>query len=240
MQVEGQSRSLRTRIYIDGYNFYYGCLKGTCHKWLDLYKLFAAHVLPSALSEAGGQPVRHDLLPEAIHYFTAKIIESAAKADDSVSSQARYHTALRKLHDGRIRIVEGYYSVTEVRAPRIDENDRDKRPRNCDRVAIWKLEEKQSDVNLALHAYHDALTNQIDQAVIVSNDTDLVACASNDPRQHSCEDWTGRSYARSRTAAERRPSKTLSLGSQASHGGGACRVAATEGSSRRKEAHYQA
>lgn len=174
MQVEGQSRSLRTRIYIDGYNFYYGCLKGTCHKWLDLYKLFAAHVLPSALSEAGGQPVRHDLLPEAIHYFTAKIIESAAKADDSVSSQARYHTALRKLHDGRIRIVEGYYSVTEVRAPRIDENDRDKRPRNCDRVAIWKLEEKQSDVNLALHAYHDALTNQIDQAVIVSNDTDLV------------------------------------------------------------------
>lgn len=27
---------LRTRVYIDGYNLYYGCLKGTPYKWLDL------------------------------------------------------------------------------------------------------------------------------------------------------------------------------------------------------------
>lgn len=174
MQLEGQARRLRTRVYIDGYNFYYGCLKGSPHKWLDLHKLFADRVLPSILVKLEGQPAEHVLLPEAIQYFTAKIIERAAKADDSVSSQARYHTALRRLYDGRIRIVEGYYSVTKVRAPRVDENAPEKWPRDCDRVAIWKLEEKQTDVNLALHAYHDALTDQIDQAVIVSNDTDLV------------------------------------------------------------------
>ncbi|AOZ11213.1 antitoxin Xre/MbcA/ParS toxin-binding domain-containing protein [Cupriavidus malaysiensis] len=175
MQGEaGQVRALRTRVYVDGYNFYYGALKGTRYKWLDLYALFKHQILPSILVEQDGLPAQSELLPEAIQYFTATIIESAAKAADSVSSQARYHTALRKLHDGTIRIVEGYYSLTKARAPAIDDADPKRPPRECDRVPIWKLEEKQSDVNLALHAYHDAMTGQIDQAVIVSNDTDLV------------------------------------------------------------------
>ncbi|WP_247538948.1 antitoxin Xre/MbcA/ParS toxin-binding domain-containing protein [Ralstonia pseudosolanacearum] len=170
----GQPRSLRTRIYVDGYNFYYGCLKGTHFKWLDLYKLFEEYVLPSVLIEIDGQPAHSELVPEALQFFTATIIESAAKADDSVSSQARYHSALRKLHDGRIRIVEGYYSLTKARAPRIDEADPDRWPRLCERVPIWRLEEKQTDVNLALHAYHDAITGQVDHVVIASNDTDLL------------------------------------------------------------------
>jgi 6-hydroxy-3-succinoylpyridine 3-monooxygenase len=36
-----------------------------------------------------------------------------------------------------------------------------------------EVEEKQSDVNLALQAYHDAITGQIVHAVIVTNDTDI-------------------------------------------------------------------
>ena len=28
--------ALRTRVYVDGYNLYYGCLKNTADKWLDL------------------------------------------------------------------------------------------------------------------------------------------------------------------------------------------------------------
>lgn len=170
----GHARGLRTRVYIDGYNFYYGCLKGTPFKWLDLYKLFREHVLPPVRVRCGEQHAYSELLPEALQYFTATIIERAAKGPDSVSSQARYHTALRKLYDGRIRIVEGYYSVTKVRAPRIDEAQPDRPLSQCDRVPIWKLEEKQTDVNLALHAYHDALTGQVDHVVIASNDTDLV------------------------------------------------------------------
>jgi hypothetical protein len=27
---------LQTNVYIDGFNLYYGCLKGTPYKWLDL------------------------------------------------------------------------------------------------------------------------------------------------------------------------------------------------------------
>jgi 6-hydroxy-3-succinoylpyridine 3-monooxygenase len=40
---------LRTRAYIDGYNLYYGCLKGTPYKWLDLLVLFEQHILPSSI-----------------------------------------------------------------------------------------------------------------------------------------------------------------------------------------------
>lgn len=32
---------MRTYIYIDGFNFYYGVLKGTPYKWLDLKALFS-------------------------------------------------------------------------------------------------------------------------------------------------------------------------------------------------------
>lgn len=97
MQGSLKSEPLRTRIYIDGYNFYYGCLRGTPHKWLDLLPLFEKHILPSALIKDHDGHIRQStLLPDpSIKYFTAKIIESVARAPDSVSSQARYHTALR-------------------------------------------------------------------------------------------------------------------------------------------------
>lgn len=167
-------RTFRTRVYVDGYNFYYGCLKGSRHKWLNLHALFADRILPSIRHDGpAGLPVRHELLPLALKYFTATIVERAAKADDSVSSQDIYHTALKNHCAGRIEIIKGYFSITEVRAPKVDEVDRGKWPRDCERVAIWKYEEKQSDVHLALQAYHDALTEEVDQVVIASNDTDL-------------------------------------------------------------------
>jgi len=39
---------LRTRIHVDGYNLYYGCLKSTPYKWLDLMALFERCILPSS------------------------------------------------------------------------------------------------------------------------------------------------------------------------------------------------
>src|SRR5215831_16091415 len=30
----------RTNVYVNGFNLYYGCLKGTSFRWLDLHKLF--------------------------------------------------------------------------------------------------------------------------------------------------------------------------------------------------------
>lgn len=175
MQVTSELEPLRTRIYIDGYNFYYGCLRGTPYKWLDLLALFEKHILPSALVKDADGHIRHScLLPSpSIKFFTAKIIESVAKSVDSVSSQARYHTALRKQHTDRIELVEGYYSVNKMKVKIVDAENPDKPPRECQEIQAWKVEEKQSDVNLALQAYHDAITGQIDHAVIVTNDTDI-------------------------------------------------------------------
>ena len=175
MQGLPELEPLRTRIYIDGYNFYYGCLRGTPHKWLDLLPLFENHILPSALLKDGDGQIRQSaLLPSpSIKFFTAKIIESVARSTDSVSSQARYHTALRKLHDGRIELIEGYYAVNKMKVKVVDADEPNRPPRECKEVQAWKVEEKQSDVNLALQVYHDAITGQIDHAVIVTNDTDI-------------------------------------------------------------------
>jgi 6-hydroxy-3-succinoylpyridine 3-monooxygenase len=164
---------LKTRVYIDGYNLYYGCLKNTPYKWLDILSLFERYILPSILATRGGKPRRVELLPLAIKYFTAQIMEQSAKAHDSVSSQARYHNALRKRHDGRIKIIEGYYSLIEAKAKIVDAENPRKWPRDCQEILVWKLEEKQSDVNLALNIYHDAISGEVDHVVVVTNDTDI-------------------------------------------------------------------
>jgi hypothetical protein len=41
-------------------------------------------------------------------------------------------------------------------------------------VKIGKIEEKGSDVNLASHLVRDALIGRFEQALVISNDTDLV------------------------------------------------------------------
>ena len=175
MQGSPEPGPLRTRVYIDGYNFYYGCLKGTAYKWLDLLSLFEKHVLPSVLVRDSNNLVRQSALlaRPSIKFFTAKIIETVARAPDSVSSQARYHTALRKLYNDRIDLVEGYYAVNRMKVKVVDAHHPDRAPRECEEILAWKIEEKQSDVNMSLQAYHDAITGAIDHAVFVTNDTDI-------------------------------------------------------------------
>lgn len=36
---------MTTHVYIDGFNLYFGCLKGTPHRWLDL-QAFSERLLP--------------------------------------------------------------------------------------------------------------------------------------------------------------------------------------------------
>jgi 6-hydroxy-3-succinoylpyridine 3-monooxygenase len=164
---------LRTRIYIDGYNLYYGCLKGTHLKWLDLLALFEKGILPSVTASINGQSLASDLQPVAIKFFTAPILAQAAKADDSIQCQEQYHAALNKHQPGRIETIKGYFSLIEGRAKVIDSRTPKKWPRDCQTTDVWKLEEKQSDVNLALHAVKDALLCDIEHVVIVTNDTDI-------------------------------------------------------------------
>lgn len=176
----GSSVVLRTRVYVDGYNLYYGCLKGSVDKWLDLGSLFN-QILPTVLFEQDGAPVRFDARSPFIKYFTAPILKNFAKADDSVRCQALYHSALSGHLGTDIQIVEGYYASQKAWLHSVQKG---KLPRDSNSTKVWKVEEKQSDVAIALHAYSDAIRGEVDQVVIVSNDTDLVP-ALEMIRQHT-------------------------------------------------------
>jgi len=90
---QGNDNALRTRVYIDGYNLYYGCLKNSPDKWLDVRALVEL-ILPSIFIQQNGAPVRFAFQAPEIKYFTAPILTAFAKSDDSVSCQHHYHTAL--------------------------------------------------------------------------------------------------------------------------------------------------
>ena len=40
------------------------------------------------------------------------------------------------------------------------------------RTRVWKIEEKQTDVNIAISMYRDAAKNLVDHQVLVTNDSD--------------------------------------------------------------------
>ena len=51
---------MRTRVYVDGFNLYYGALKGTPFKWLDPVRLSALLL-----------PREHAI--DRLRYFTARV-----------------------------------------------------------------------------------------------------------------------------------------------------------------------
>ena len=68
----GKTHALRTRVYVDGYNFYYGCLEKSAHKWLDLRAL-AERILANVPHGRDGEPAAYELVTPAVKYFTAPI-----------------------------------------------------------------------------------------------------------------------------------------------------------------------
>lgn len=174
------ARSIKTNIYIDGYNLYYGCLKHTPYKWLNVEHLFFEEIIPTITTPKKTTPERwaeKNLLPirngnGCVKFFTAEISAKIAKSDESLASQRVYHRAL-ELHS-HIKVIKGSYSIT-IDTPLKPHSDGSKRPTDDrERVEALKVEEKMTDVNIALHAYHDAVTDDdLEQIVFVSNDTDL-------------------------------------------------------------------
>jgi 6-hydroxy-3-succinoylpyridine 3-monooxygenase len=112
---QGNDNALRTRVYIDGYNLYYGCLRNSSDKWLDVCALIE-RILPSILFEQNGEPVHFVFQTPAVKYFTAPILTAFAKSDDSVACQYRYHTALCAHLGGALEIIKGYHDAKPARA----------------------------------------------------------------------------------------------------------------------------
>lgn len=151
-------------VYVDGFNMYYGALRGhTGRKWLDL-AAWSERVLPQ-------------LEVRRIVYCTAR---SQGRANDPGlhERQDRYLRALKA--GGRVEILEGQFKSNRVKAFRSQTGicEACSAPTHecaCGNrfVEVIKSEEKGSDVNLAVELVKDAYSNRPDVALVVSGDSDL-------------------------------------------------------------------
>jgi len=152
----------KTAVYVDGYNLYYGRLRNSSYKWLDLVALFS-HVLkvqdPSATLSA-------------VRLFTAHgLAKFASHGQASVEAQQAYHRALLAKYGDLLCITYGSHSFDKsgTLLPSFIEGH----PYNRTvQSRVWKIEEKQTDVNLAMAMYRDAARGLFDQVIICSNDSD--------------------------------------------------------------------
>ena len=148
----GHGRPLRTFVYVDGFNLYYGALKRSGWKWLDLLALFERVLAP-----------QHDIL--AIKYFTARV--SPTPSDPSKPQRQQLYLRALQSYRSEISVRFGHFLTHEVTA-------RLAQPIGSRRTArVLKTEEKGSDVNLAVHLLNDGWLDAYDCAVVVSNDSDL-------------------------------------------------------------------
>jgi uncharacterized LabA/DUF88 family protein len=147
-----QQSQPRTNVYVDGFNFYYGAVKGTPFKWLD-YRALARALLRG-----------HQI--NSVKYFTARVQD---RSDDSGLAQ-RQDDYLRALvaHAG----VEVHYGQFARRRRPLPLADKLKAGM-VEMVYVVQTEEKGSDVSLGAHLVWDACHDEMDAALVLSNDSDL-------------------------------------------------------------------
>lgn len=144
---------MRISVYIDGFNLYYRCLKGTPYKWLDICRMSQ-----TLLSNEGRV--------DAIKYFTAKVSSTPNDPDQSIRQQ-KYLDAIA----AQIPCLQIHYGTFKLRRS----TGKLIRPslQGVRTVEIEKYEEKGSDVNLAVQMLNDAWSDKFDVAALISNDSDL-------------------------------------------------------------------
>lgn len=92
------SKVLRTAIYIDGYNLYYGRLRGTQFKWLDVVALFSRITRSIAPSSQ----------ITSVKFFTAPALPKFSRhGDESMRAQNDYHRALEAKYPNQFEKVLG-------------------------------------------------------------------------------------------------------------------------------------
>jgi hypothetical protein len=140
-----------TNVYVDGFNLYYGAVRGTPFKWLDIRRLCEV-LLP-----------RNDI--REVQYFAA-IVKDAPW--DPLQS-TRQQTFIRALETTNVDVHYGSFLRKVVKMPLA--NPVAGGPRM---VEVIKTEEKGSDVNLAALMVAHGFQDRYEAAVVMSNDSDLV------------------------------------------------------------------
>jgi uncharacterized LabA/DUF88 family protein len=140
---------MKTILYIDGFNLYYGALRGTPLRWLN----------PLAL--ASREFRRNQII--AVRYFSAQVQGRPSDTDEPLR-QELYWRALLTLPD--TEIIQGHFRVRKVDAAVVVPPPRT--------IKVYKTEEKGSDVNLAAHLLMDGFRDRYECAIVMSGDSDLV------------------------------------------------------------------
>ncbi len=140
-----------TNVYIDGFNLYHRALLGTQFKWLDLGKLSRA-LLPS-----------HQI--NRLRYFTALVDQRPGDPQQ----QQRQLTYIRALEtNANLTVHYGQFRTDPRRRPLTHPI-----PGVGRTVEVSETREKGSDVNLATYLLMDGYDGDYEQALVVSNDSDL-------------------------------------------------------------------
>jgi uncharacterized LabA/DUF88 family protein len=135
----------RSIVYIDGFNLYYGSLKGTTYKWLDLERLF--------------ERLRPDDDLQAIRYFTALVDGDA---------QRRQHVYLKALQSlPKVEVIRGSFKPKRFKCGVRECTFSGSR-------FFMGQEEKRTDVAIGIQLVDDAYRDLADRFILVSGDSDLV------------------------------------------------------------------
>ncbi len=148
---------MSTNVYIDGFNLYYGSLKGNPQlRWLDVADM-CRRLLPNRQLNR-------------IRYFTARIV--AWPHDQQAPDRPDiYLRALRTVPNLSIHF--GRFAIRPSLMPRNPITYAPGQPNSPMTVSVVKTEEKRSDVNMATHLLVDCFYGDFDEAVMISNDSDL-------------------------------------------------------------------
>ena len=149
-------KTLRTSVYVDGFNLYRGALENTLYKWLDLEALFRSLLVPC---EGNTYEITK------IKYFTAHIKTSPTGYDGSRQRQLVYIEALKAHSAPKLEVILGKFEQEKKKRALV----------GCPycKAEIIERKEKGSDVNLTSNLINDAWCDRYDCAVVVSTDGDM-------------------------------------------------------------------
>lgn len=143
---------MRTSIYVDGFNLYFGALKNTPYKWLNIKAMCEALLSPENKIDQ-------------IKYFTAHVSGTATDPDKALHQQLYIRALRRSIPE--LTVITGQFRTHQVTKKLVTPIGTMKHALVHDRT------EKGSDVNLAVHLVNDAWLNRFDCAVVISGDSDL-------------------------------------------------------------------
>jgi len=142
---------VKTNVYVDGFNLYYGAVKNTPYKWLNIRRMCELAFPKNKIAE--------------IHYCTAIVTDAPWDPHQSTRQQ----TFIRALETTGVEVHYGSFLSTVVRMPLAIPPAHGSRM-----VEVIKTEEKGSDVALGALLVAHGYEKRYEAAVVVSNDSDLV------------------------------------------------------------------